>query len=112
MKSVNISNPRQESTSVVSSDEITIAPDFNIDEAKRFVTHVKKFKKENDINQIYIRVPGNWRSDDASRKILFEYLKESHDYVIIETSPVLRAYFKTELTIRKSDPKKILKERK
>ncbi len=112
MKIMNVSNPRQRSTSVVESDEITVAPVFNIDEAKRFVSFIQNFKKENDLTQLYIRIPGSWRSDDASRKILFEYLKESHDYVIIETSPVLRAYFKTELTIRDGDPKKILKERK
>jgi len=49
---------------------------------------------------------------NINKSQLFEYLKDSHDYVIIETSPVLRAYFKTELTIRQSDPKKILKERR
>ncbi|MFX1451270.1 MAG: hypothetical protein ACFFCM_10535 [Promethearchaeota archaeon] len=112
MKSMDVSNPRQRSTSVVGSDELLVSTDFNIDEAKRFITYIKNFKKESELDQIFIRIPGNWRSDNASRKLLFEYLKDSHDYVIIETSPVLRAYFKTELTIRQSDPKKILKERR
>ncbi len=109
---MNLPESREKSTLVEINDEITISPIFNKDEAKRFVNFLEIYKKENDLNQIYIRIPGSWHSDNESRKILFEYLKEQHDYVIIETSPVLRAYFKTELTMRKGDPEKILKERK
>ena len=112
MKSMDILNPRQRSTSVVGSDEILVSTDFNTDEAKKLITYIKNFKREAELDEIYIRIPGNWRSDNASRKLLFEYLKDSKDYVIIETSPVLRAYFKTELTIRQSDPKKIINERR
>ncbi|MHA1378445.1 MAG: hypothetical protein ACTSRG_08690 [Candidatus Helarchaeota archaeon] len=112
MKIVNLSSNRERYSLLDFKDEITLSPIFNVDEAKRFVNFIQKYKQENELDTIYIRVPGNWRSDAEGRRLLFDYLKNTQDYIIIETSPILRAYFKTELTINCCNAKRILKERK
>ena len=92
-------------------DEIVISSFINVDNAKEFINRVKIFKKENQFTQIFIFVDKGWHSDSESRKILFEYLKQTHDKVIIESSPVLRAIFKTELIMIDGDPRRVLKKR-
>ena len=92
-------------------DEILIPPFFDVNEAKKFINQVKNYKKENKLNQIFMLIPKGWHSDYESRKILFEYLKQTQDKVIIESSPVLRAIIKTELIVIDGDPQSVLKKR-
>ncbi|MHA1383208.1 MAG: hypothetical protein ACTSR3_05585 [Candidatus Helarchaeota archaeon] len=112
MKIVNLQRSREKYSFIEDFDEVTVSSIFNTDEAKRFINFIEKYKQENELERVYIRIPGIWHSDTESRKLLFEYLRNTRDYVIIETSPVLRAYFKTELTISQCDPKRIIKERR
>lgn len=83
-----------------------LSESFDEEEARNLTEYLDKIKKTNNIYNNIIIYPRKWRSTKEGRQILKNYKQRNHN-IIVASSPVHRAFLKTEAVYEGLDVKTI-----
>ena len=79
-----------------------LSESFDDKEARNLTDYIDKITKMNNIFNNILILPRKWKSTQESRKILKEFKQKNHN-LIVASSPVHRAFLKTEAVYEGSD---------
>ena len=83
---------------------------FDENEARNLTEYLDKIKQFNNIYYNIIIYPKKWQSTREGRNVLKEYRQKSHN-LIVASSPVQRAFLKTEAVYEGSDASYIFRSK-